>query len=102
MDCVSLCPTDCFREGENMLVIYPDDCINCGVCLPECPVDAIEGPVETSDDLSDEQRYWLDLNRKYADIWPEITEKGQVPADADNWKAVTRKRIHFSEKPGGR
>ena len=41
-DCVEVCPVDCFYEGENMLVIDPDQCIDCGVCEPECPIDAIQ------------------------------------------------------------
>jgi len=100
MDCVKLCPTDCFREGENMLVINPGDCIDCGVCEPECPVDAIVGAVYEDDDLTEDERYWLDINTKYSEIWPEITEKGEVPADADKWKDVPEKKIYFSEKPG--
>lgn len=100
MDCVGVCPTDCFREGENMLVIFPDDCIDCGVCVPECPVDAIVGAVCEEDDLTVDERYWLDINTKYSAIWPEITEKGEAPADADKWKGVPEKKIHFSAKPG--
>ena len=83
-----------------MLTIFPDDCIDCGLCVSECPVDAIEGPLNEDDDLNDEQRYWLDINIKYSAMWPEITEVGEVPADADNWKDVAGKRIYFSAKPG--
>ena len=61
MDCVEVCPVDCFYEGENMLVIHPDECIDCGVCEPECPVEAIV------DDTGDGLEYWIDLNAKYAD-----------------------------------
>ena len=100
MDCVEICPTDCFREGENMLVISPDDCINCGVCIPECPIDAIEGPIEAEDDLTDNQRYWLELNTKYANIWPAITEYGEPPVDAEKWKSVPDQKNYFSKKPG--
>jgi ferredoxin len=63
-DCVEVCPVDCF---ENMLVIHPDECIDCGVCEPECPVDAIKPDTEPGLD------FWLDLNRKYSEIWPNIT-----------------------------
>jgi ferredoxin len=66
-DCVEVCPVDCFYEGENMLVIHPDECIDCGVCEPECPVDAIKPDTEPGLD------FWLDLNRKYSEIWPNIT-----------------------------
>jgi len=95
MDCVEVCPVDCFYEGENMLVIHPDECIDCGVCEPECPVEAIV------DDTGDDIQYWLDLNAKFAEIWPNITEVGEVPADAEDWKDVPNKKEHFSEKPGG-
>jgi ferredoxin len=64
--CVEVCPVDCFYEGENMLVINPDECIDCGVCEPECPVDAIE-PMDAGD--------WVDFNKKYAEQWPVITKR---------------------------
>ena len=67
-DCVDVCPVDCFYEGENMLVINPDECIDCGVCEPECPVDAIVS--DTEEGAAD----WLELNDKYSREWPNITE----------------------------
>ena len=67
MDCVEVCPVDCFYEGDNMLVIHPDECIDCGVCEPECPVEAI-----ISDNMDDSDE-WLILNEKYANIWPNFT-----------------------------
>jgi len=96
MDCVEVCPVDCFYEGENMLVIHPDECIDCGVCEPECPVEAIipdsEPPAER----------WLELNRQYASTWPNITRKKAYPADADEFKEVTDKYDKFfSPNPGG-
>jgi ferredoxin len=69
MDCVEVCPVDCFYEGENMLVIHPDECIDCGVCEPECPVDAIKPDTEPG------LEKWLGLNAEYAKIWPNITVK---------------------------
>ena len=69
MDCVEVCPVDCFYEGENMLVINPDECIDCGVCEPECPVEAI-----VPDNLDDGTK-WLDINEKYSQTWPNITTK---------------------------
>ena len=93
MDCVEVCPVDCFYEGENMLVIHPDECIDCGVCEPECPAEAI-----FSED--DEQTEWLELNRKYADIWPNISEKKEPPSDAKEWDGVKDKMKYFSEEPG--
>ena len=73
MDCVEVCPVDCFYEGKNMLVIKPDECIDCGVCEPECPVDAIEP------DTNDGTEKWVELNTKYSEIWPNITEKKESP-----------------------
>ena len=69
MDCVEVCPVDCFYEGKNMLVIKPDECIDCGVCEPECPIDAIEP------DTNESAEKWLDINKKYSEIWPNISEK---------------------------
>ena len=83
MDCVEVCPVDCFYEGENMLVIHPDECIDCGVCEPECGIEK-----------------WAEINRKYSEIWPNISEKKTPPSDADKWQNVDDKFInHFSDKP---
>jgi ferredoxin len=68
--CVEVCPVDCFYKGENMLVIHPDECIDCGVCEPECPVEAI---VPDTDPAASPE--WLTLNREYAALWPNITRK---------------------------
>ena len=94
-DCVEVCPVDCFYEGENMLVIHPDECIDCGVCEPECPIEAI------IPDTDPESEKWLELNRDYSEKWPNITRKGESPADADDWREVEGKfEKHFSEAPG--
>lgn len=93
-DCVSVCPVDCFYEGENMLVIHPDECIDCGVCEPECPADAIKS------DIDPEAQKWVDFNRKYSEIWPMINEQREPLPDADEWEGVANKIEHFSEKPG--
>ena len=77
MDCVEVCPVDCFYEGENMLVIHPDECIDCGVCEPECPPEAI---IPDSDAVADD---WLELNKQYSETWPNITRKGEPPEDAE-------------------
>ena len=66
MDCVDVCPVDCFYEGENMLVIHPEECIDCGVCEPECPAEAIHP------DTKDGMEKWLKINTEYADKWPNI------------------------------
>ncbi len=72
MDCVDVCPVDCFYEGENMLVISPEECIDCGVCEPECPVDAIVADVNYNE--NDKQK-WLEINEKYSKLWPNISKK---------------------------
>lgn len=80
-DCVEVCPVDCFYEGPNFLVIHPDECIDCGLCEPECPADAIL----QDDDLSDEQQIYVELNADLAEIWPNIALKKAAPDDADDW-----------------
>lgn len=94
MDCVEVCPVDCFYEGENMLVINPDECIDCGVCEPECPAEAIVSDADTR------AAKWAEVNREFAAKWPNITHKGTVPADADEWKGKTDKGNLFSDKAG--
>jgi ferredoxin len=83
-DCVEVCPVDCFYEGENMLVINPEECIDCGVCVPECPADAIK---PESEELID----WIELNRKYAKLWPVITKKKPALEDAEKYDGETNK-----------
>ncbi len=96
MDCVEVCPVDCFYVGENMLVIHPDECIDCGVCVPECPAEAIHPDTDIPPDS-----HWHQLNRKFAGLWPNITEKREPPPDADAWNGVPNKLDdHFSPKPG--
>jgi ferredoxin len=95
MDCVEVCPVDCFYEGENMLVIHPDECIDCGVCEPECPPKAI---LPDSDGKADK---WVKLNADFSVKWPNITRKGTPPPDADAWKEVPGKfEKFFSPEPG--
>ena len=92
-DCVEVCPVDCFYEGENMLVINPEECIDCGVCEPECPIDAIK--VE-SEELVD----WIELNKKYSEIWPNINEKKEPLPEAKEFEDIENKYpTHFSENP---
>jgi ferredoxin len=83
-DCVDVCPVDCFYEGEDMLVINPEECIDCGVCVPECPADAIK---PESENLID----WIEFNRKYSAIWPVITQKQPHRADAKNYDGMKEK-----------
>ena len=94
MDCVEVCPVDCFYEGENMLVIHPDECIDCGVCVPECPVEAIRPDTESG------LERWLALNADYAKKWPNIVDKGIPPPDAAAWDRVPNKySAYFSSEP---
>lgn len=78
-DCVEVCPVDCFHEGELMLVINPEECIDCGVCVPECPIDAIK---EESPDLIK----WIEINKEYSNKWPSVTTKKPPLPDADKYK----------------
>ena len=90
-DCVEVCPVDCFHEGPNMLVIDPEECIDCTLCEPECPVEAIYA----DDEIPDGQEDFLPLNEELSLEWPVITEIGAVPEDADEWKEVKDKRQHL-------
>jgi len=94
-DCVEVCPVDCFYEGANMLVIHPDECIDCGVCVPECPAEAI---VSDAEPAATEE--WLQLNRKYADLWPNITAQTAPLPDADAQNGRPGKAAEFSPQPG--
>jgi ferredoxin len=80
-DCVAVCPVECFHEGPNFLVINPDVCIDCGVCIPECPVDAIVD----AKDLAPDQQHYLALNERLANQWPLITESQDPMPEADAW-----------------
>jgi ferredoxin len=90
-DCVDVCPVDCFHEGPNMLVIDPDECIDCAVCIPECPVNAIYA----EEDVPPDQKDFLQLNAELAKTWPVIADKKPGPADADDWKEVKEKRQYL-------
>ncbi len=95
IDCVEVCPVDCFYEGEAMLVIHPDECIDCGVCEPECPADAIKRDSEPG------LEKWLALNAEYAATWPSVTVKRDPPPDADEWNHKPGKfEAFFSPAPG--
>lgn len=86
-DCVDVCPVDCFREGPNMLVIDPDECIDCAVCIPECPVEAIKAEEDVPADL----HHLIELNAVKAKDWPSIIRTKAPPTDADDWKEKTDK-----------
>ncbi|MCX7946223.1 MAG: ferredoxin family protein [Hydrogenophilus sp.] len=87
-DCVEVCPVDCFREGPNFLVIDPDECIDCSVCVGECPVEAIFA----EDDVPEDQRDFVALNAELAKRWPRIVARKEPLPDADVWAKVKRKR----------
>jgi ferredoxin len=93
MDCVEVCPVDCFHEGPNMLVINPDECIDCTLCEPECPVDAIL----SEDELSDDQQKFLQINIELSEKWPVIVEIKDVPTDADEWVDV-KDKLEYLER----
>jgi ferredoxin len=80
-DCVDVCPVDCFYEGPNFLVINPDECIDCAVCIPECPVGAISAQEDTPND-----QVWFDINQRLSQKWPRITKKKPALPDAEEWK----------------
>src|SRR5260221_6492557 len=87
-DCVDVCPVDCFVEGPNFLAIDPDTCIDCSLCVAECPVEAIFA----EDDVPADQRDFTALNAELAKVWKPIVERKPAPADADEWKEVKEKR----------
>ena len=95
MDCVEVCPVDCFYEGENMLVINPDECIDCGVCEPECPAEAIKPDTEPGLDN------WLKLNAEYSVVWPNLAARRDPLPQAKDYDGVEDKLASlFSPKPG--
>ena len=87
-DCVEVCPVDCFHEGPNFLVIDPEECIDCTLCEPECPVEAIF----SEDELPEGQEDFVAINAELSQAWPVITEAKDPPADADDWREIKDKR----------
>ena len=92
-DCVEVCPVDCFYEGENMLVIHPDECIDCGVCEPECPAEAIKPDTEPGLDK------WLKINAEFAQVWPNITvKKDAMPGRLnETWFRATKTGVFYGQ-----
>ncbi|MAW02103.1 MAG: ferredoxin [Candidatus Pelagibacter sp.] len=88
-DCVDVCPVDCFYEGENMLVINPDECIDCGVCEPECPIDAIEP------DTNPNTEKLVLLNKELSEKWPNISKKKEPMKEWENFKDMKDKMERF-------
>ena len=92
-DCVDVCPVDCFHEGPNFLVIDPEECIDCTLCVAECPVEAIYA----EDDVPDDQRAYIALNAELAQQWKVIIERKDPPADADEWAGV-KDKLQYLER----
>ncbi|MCW9048519.1 MAG: ferredoxin family protein [Gammaproteobacteria bacterium] len=92
-DCVEVCPVDCFHEGPNFLVIDPEECIDCQLCVPECPVDAIYA----EEDLPEDQQGFIQLNADLARDWPVINTMKPAPDDAEKWSEV-RDKLQYLEK----
>lgn len=92
-DCVEVCPVDCFHEGPNFLVIDPEECIDCSLCEPECPVNAIY----SEDEVPEHQQHFLDLNAELSELWPVITEMKDPPEDSDDWLDV-KEKLQYLER----
>lgn len=92
-DCVEVCPVDCFHEGPNCLVIDPDECIDCALCEPECPVEAIF----SDDDVPESSKNMIEINEKFSKKWPSITSKKDSFEDAEKWKDVADKLKYFKD-----
>jgi ferredoxin len=88
---VDVCPVDCFHEGPNFLVIDPDECIDCTLCEPECPVEAIY----SEDELPEGQESFITLNAELSPLWPVITDLKPAPEDADEWAKIDSKLQHL-------
>ena len=93
-DCVDVCPVDAFRDGKNMLAIDPDDCIDCALCIPECPVNAIF----VEEDVPTDQLEYVQINARLAKRWPVITISRAALPDADEWAKVNNKREQLDER----
>lgn len=92
-DCVDVCPVDCFYEGPNFLAINPNECIDCGVCVPECPIDAIRPDTDKEIDVG----FWKDLNTRLAAQWPRITKSKPPLPDAVEWNGRPDKLQYLEE-----
>ena len=92
-DCVEVCPVDCFHEGPNMLIIDPDECIDCALCEPECPANAIF----SEDEVPADQQDFIALNAQYAQEWPVITQHKEPSPEAESWNGTPDKRQYLLE-----
>jgi ferredoxin len=94
-DCVAVCPVDCFYEGANMLVIHPDECIDCGACVPVCPTTAIF----PQDQLPEKWHEFIELNTKYSKEWPNISDQKEPMPEAESFKTAEGKRGDLDASP---
>lgn len=92
-DCVDVCPVDCFHEGPNFLVIDPEECIDCDVCVAECPAEAIF----PEDDLPEQQKQFIEINARLAKLWPVINIKNDPLPEAKKWDGV-KDKLKFLEE----
>ena len=88
MDCVEVCPVDCFYEGPEFLVIDPDECIDCGLCEPECPIEAIYA----DDELPSDQIEFIEINLKLSEVYENITEAKEPLPEAEKYKDIKNKK----------
>lgn len=95
-DCVEVCPVDAFREGQNFLAIDPNECIDCTLCVAQCPV----GAISIDNDVPSQWAEWIGLNARLSRLWPMITKRKSPPADHLAWAARREKRDELSELPG--
>ncbi|HHS83406.1 MAG TPA: ferredoxin family protein [Gammaproteobacteria bacterium] len=92
-DCVTVCPVDAFHEGPNFLVINPEECIDCDLCVPECPAEAIYADV----DVPEDQQEFIEINAELAKRWPVINEQKEPLPDAEKWNGVKGKRQYLEK-----
>ena len=90
-DCVDVCPVDCFVEGPNFLAIDPDGCIDCAVCVPECP----ENAIYAEDDVPEDQKQFIEINAELARLWPTITKSKESMPEASSWSGVANKQQYL-------
>ena len=93
-DCVEVCPVDCFYEGDDILVIDPNTCIDCGVCIPECPI----GAIKTDEKIDDNELFWLEYNARYAKIWNKISKKKAPLPEAERYSKIKNKKHLVKEE----
>ena len=91
-DCVDVCPVDCFVEGPNFLAIDPDGCIDCAVCVPECP----ENAIYALDDVPEDQKQFVEINAELARLWKPLTKSKESMPDAEKWSGVANKQQYLA------